>query len=194
MECVFAGKEVGKYMATGNKLDLQTIEKIRAFVALGKPYNQIARELGISWASVQKYAEEAADEVQKLREQKKQQFIDDIWKSIRSALRLGQHKIDLAMAAEEKLEELMDTLREKEVEPDKIMALMKELSKAMSIPLAHISTYIGTLYDKQALMQGDPTSREESTLKIAEMPEDEKKKLILRVAEREKARGEERVH
>jgi hypothetical protein len=116
-----------KTMGAGVALNTEQKERIKALLAIGKAKNQIAKELKISWATVDKVSKENPDEVEKLRDDKKQMMIDNIWASLVDAQELGHSMIKEA----------------KEGRRD--------------IPLNQISTYYGTLYDKMALMNGEST-------------------------------------
>ncbi len=153
------------------KLTDETIEKIRAMLATGAAKNAVARKLGLSWSTVDKYSKTDADSLEDLREQKKQEFIKKAWEDIESAMFLGRQKIKLATVTiekfEETIEELITLLQENpETNGKDIVELVKAISSVTSIPLAHISTYFGTLYDKQALANGEPTSRNEGETNV----------------------------
>lgn len=103
-------------------------ETIKALLSLGKSKNLVAKEMKMSWATIDKVSKESIDEVEDLREQKRSEFVKKLWANIEDAIELGH-----AMIIEAK-----ENKRE--------------------IPLSHISTYVGTLYDKQALMTGGKTA------------------------------------
>jgi len=111
----------------GQKLDPELKEKIKAYLATCDNISQTAKKFGVSVSTVHKIKEEKPDEFEKLRNDKKQQIIDRIWENIWDAIELGNQMVKEAREGKR------------------------------DIPLSHISTYVGTLYDKQALMQGDPT-------------------------------------
>lgn len=108
-------------------MDDKKKELIKALLAQGKSKNQVAKEAKVSWATVDKVSKEDPDGLESLREQKKQQLVEKIWENIADAIELGNQMV----------KEARQGLRE--------------------IPLSHVSTYVGTLYDKQALMQGEST-------------------------------------
>ncbi|MFZ5754066.1 MAG: hypothetical protein ACOY3J_07470 [Bacillota bacterium] len=158
-------------MGSKNKVDDKTIEKIKALLATGKAKNAVARELGISWATVDKYSQENADEIEDLREQKRREFINEAWEDIKAAMFLGRQKIRLATVTLENFQQTIDKLVElleknEETNGKDIIELIKAISSVTSIPLSHISTYFGTLYDKQALANGEPTNNLGGTLKV----------------------------
>jgi predicted DNA-binding protein YlxM (UPF0122 family) len=118
----------------GQKLTDELKEQIRAHLVLSDNKNEIAKKLKVSWASVDKIAkeiEEFPEEEEKfenLREQKKLQMIDKLWENMTDALELGHDIVKKAKKGD------------------------------VDVPLSHISTYYGTLYDKHALMTGGKTA------------------------------------
>lgn len=118
----------------GQKLTDELKEQIRTNLVLGDNKNDIAKRLGVSWSTVQKIAKEIEEDpvenekFEKLRDDKKQQLIDSLWNNIVDAAELGHSMI----------KEAKDGKRD--------------------IPLGQVSTYLGTLYDKRALMTGGKTA------------------------------------
>jgi transposase len=119
----------------GQKLDDELKERIRAALVISDNWNEIAKTLKVSWSTVQKIAKEVKsnpdenEKYEKLREDKRQQMIDRIWESMTKAATLGDRMI----------QEALDQKRD--------------------IPLNHISTFYGTMYDKHALMTGGKTGQ-----------------------------------
>jgi len=112
----------------GQKLTDSLKEQIRANLAVGKTMNQVAKDLGVSVSTVSRTRDEKPDELENLRKDKKQELIDALWDNIVAAQELGFEMIKEA----------------KEGKRD--------------IPLGQVSTYLGTLYDKRALMTGGKTA------------------------------------
>lgn len=117
-------------------------ETIKALLSLGKSKNQVAKEVGMSWSTIDRISKEEPDEVENLREQKRTQFISKLWNNIEDATELGHTMI------------------------------LEAKRKEREIPLSHISTYVGTMYDKHALMTGGKTQD------IGLTYEDQLKKLL----------------
>ena len=69
-------------MARGIKLSDRKKEKIRQLLAEGYAKNAVAKKAGVSWATVDKVSKEDADRLERLREQKKEQWIEEAWKTI----------------------------------------------------------------------------------------------------------------
>lgn len=123
----------------GQKLTDELREQIKAHLVISDNKNEIAKKFGVSWATVDKIEKESQKEddgFEKLREDKKQQMIDKLWDNIVDAAELGHSMIKEA----------------KEGKRD--------------IPLGQISTYLGTLYDKRALMNNESTANTQTTVKL----------------------------
>lgn len=126
----------------GQKLTDELKEQIRAELVLSDNWNEIAKRLKVSWATVQKIAKEVKanpeenEKFEKLREDKKQELIDKLWDNIVEAQALGFQMIEEAKQGKR------------------------------DIPLGQVSTYLGTLYDKRALMMGESTNNTSMTVKL----------------------------
>ncbi|MFK7696404.1 hypothetical protein [Paenibacillus sp. HJGM_3] len=146
-------------MATGVSMDDSTKERIKALLATGMAKNAVAKEVGVSWASVDKVSKEQPDNLENLREQKRMQFIDRLWNSMDKALGLADKRIELALDANRKLDELSDMVGDSDLDPKKAIELQQALANISAVPLGQISTFIGTIYDKHALMTGGKTGQ-----------------------------------
>lgn len=111
----------------GQKLDQELKEKIKARLAEINNINETAREFGVSPSTVHKIKNENPDEFEELRMDKRAQMIDKIWSMLEDAADLGHSMIREARTGQRE------------------------------IPLNHVSTFYGTMYDKMALMRGDNT-------------------------------------
>jgi wobble nucleotide-excising tRNase len=113
------------------------------------------------------------DALEKLREERRRDFIEACWRNINDAIELGNQKVALAKMAskdfKEMIEKTTEELKKAGADPQVIAEVVKAMSKMGDIPLAHISTYIGTLYDKQALAQGDPTEITENITRWSDL-------------------------
>ena len=159
----------------GKNLTGEQRERAMALFSLGTSINGVARDLGISTSTSKKIKDGLAvnPDYNILREMRKQQFIDEAWDHITSAMRLGFRKIELAGEAQAEIDRIIDERQKGIISPKEANELIKSLSIYTNIPLAHISTYFGTLYDKQALAGGDPTAREDKTFSIVPAPKPE---------------------
>lgn len=115
-------------MARGQRTNDELKEQIKAALASNNNVREIARKFGVSPSTVMKIRDEKPDEFERLRTDKREQMIGKIWANMEDALELGHQMIREA----------------------------KQGSR--DIPLGQVSTYFGTLYDKQALMNDENTS------------------------------------
>lgn len=120
----------------GQKLEPELRERIKARLAENDNIRETAREFDVSPATVKSIRDEAPDEFERLRTDKKQEMIDKIWASLQDAADLGHEMIRQAQRGQR------------------------------DIPLNQISTYYGTLYDKMALMKGESTANTQMTVKL----------------------------
>lgn len=111
-------------------------EMVKALLANGLAKNDVAKKCNISWSTVDSISKEEPDKIETIREDKKRQLIDKLWDNIVDAADLGHSMIKEA-----------------------------KLGKR-DIPLGQISTYLGTLYDKRALMNEESTSNTSITVKL----------------------------
>lgn len=111
-------------------------ETVKALLATGLAKNDIAKKVGISWATVDSISKENPDKIESLREDKKKDFIDKLWNNIVEAAELGHMMVTEAKAGKR------------------------------DIPLGQVSTYLGTLYDKRALMNDESTGNTTVIVKL----------------------------
>lgn len=145
-------------MGAGVALDDERKERIKALLSAGKSKNQVAKDVKVSWATVDKVSKEAPDEIENLREHKRALFIDRLWNSMDNALGLADKRIKLALEGSEKLDVICDKIIDSDMEVKQKQEMLNAINNLSSIPLGQISTFIGTVYDKQALMQGQSTA------------------------------------
>ena len=160
-------------MGKGQKINDRLRELILVELATNENCSEISRIFGVAESTVRKIRDESQDRYAGLRDQKKRELIDEAtqWKreflkraeeSINKAIDLSQQKIALALVSHEKFDEridsIIDLLRDKEADYRTVVDTVKALSSVMAIPLKDLSIYIGTVYDKRALAQGEATS------------------------------------
>lgn len=111
-------------------------EQVKALLATGLAKNDVAKKCKISWATVDSISKQEPDKIESLREDKKKELIDKLWDNIVEAQELG-------------------------------FQMIKEAKKGIrDIPLGQISTYLGTIYDKRALMNNESTNNTQMTVKL----------------------------
>lgn len=143
----------------------ETKELARARVAAGESLSRVARELGIAKSTLHTWLTQAdRDGHQESREKRKEQFIDKAWDVIDQALDLSSQKIRLATVSAERFEPLLQQLIEllqkrEDVDAGQVRDIIKAVSQVMNIGLTEISTFTGTIYDKQAKANGEEDAK-----------------------------------
>ena len=143
----------------------ETKELARARVAAGESLSRVARELGIAKSTLHTWLTQAdKDGHQESREKRKEKFIDKAWDVIDQALDLSSQKIRLATVSAERFEPLLQQLIEllqkrEDVDAGQVRDIIKAVSQVMNIGLTEISTFTGTIYDKQAKANGEEDAK-----------------------------------
>jgi hypothetical protein len=132
-------------------------EQVKALLATGMAKDAIAKTLKISWDTVNRISQEAPDKIEDFRVQKRKQFVDRLWNSMDKALGLADKRIELALEGAEKLDTIYDKIVDSELDFKQKQELLNAINSLTQIPLGQISTFIGTIYDKQALMNDENT-------------------------------------
>jgi hypothetical protein len=129
-------------------------ETVKALLATGMAMNAVAKQCKISWDTVNRISQEEPDKIESIREDKRTAFIDRLWSSMDQALGLADKKIKLAMEAADILHEIDGAA----IDEKSKYELQDAVSVISNVPLGQISTFIGTIYDKHALMTGGKTA------------------------------------
>lgn len=162
-------------------IDAKKREEVRALLLLGTmSYRAIGRQVGVSDATVRKMVKELGihpvgesaqvphcndgktvqDVVVSRHLEHKLQFADMAWESIFEALELGQRRVRRALEQEAELDKMIEIIQEdKDLHPKTKQSLIAKVMALQIQGIRDISTYVGTLYDKQALASGEPTSK-----------------------------------
>lgn len=166
--------------------------KEKAFALLvSNNASYVAKELGLPYSTVKtwenKFIKEGRkkiangetsqndeDNLVKLRNKKREEFVNSAWENIELADKLIKRKLKRALEQEDQIDELIAVANEEldEEESEKNRSNEKKRQRICSKidalkldNLSQISTTLGTLYDKQALANGEATSREETIIK-----------------------------
>ena len=140
-------------------------ETARARVATGESLSKVARSMSVAKSTLSSWlTQNDRDGHQEARDDRKKHFISKAWDVIDQALDLSSQKIRLATVSAEKFEPLLQQLVEllqqrEDVDAEQIRDIIKSVSRVMNIGLTEISTFTGTIYDKQAKASGDEDAR-----------------------------------
>lgn len=142
-------------------------------LALGHSLSDVSRQLNIPVTTIHNWdknktegakeikKELNSEELERIRKEKKEEFVAKANDIIKKGLSLLDKRLTRALEEEESLDELICELVKKNNENELSTAEIKEIAnklKEMKVQrVSEITTAIGTLYDKQALAQGDAT-------------------------------------
>ena len=164
-------------MAKGQKYNDDIREKAIAILTVNNSVSFVARELGLPRSTVKswkeafdKEAEESGeDNIAKLRQKKKEDFINDAWKLIDLSKGVLEKRLTRAMDNEEALDELVEEISKldyKTLTSQQRQALYMKLAKIKVDDVKSLATVLGTLYDKQALANKEATAIVEGSITV----------------------------
>ena len=148
-------------MAQGSKYTDEQREQALAML-ITMPIKAVSENLNIPENTLRDWKnneEKINPEFVQLRNKKKEEFVEKSWSIIEKANRLIEKKLDRALSAEEDIENIVKKAKNSEnLDKDDIVALIKNIHKLGIENIGQVSTVIGTLYDKQALINKEATS------------------------------------
>ena len=164
-------------MAKGQKYNDDIREKAIALLTVNNSVSFVARELGLPRSTVKSWkeafdkeaAESGEDNIAKLRQKKKEDFINDAWKLIDLSKGVLEKRLTRAMDNEEALDELVEEISKldyKTLTSQQRQALYMKLAKIKVDDVKSLATVLGTLYDKQALANKEATAIVEGSITV----------------------------
>jgi predicted transcriptional regulator len=142
---------------------------------------EVARQLNLPENTVRTWEQgktkaslEDKNNLVELRAKRKEEFVDSAWDSINKAKQLINRRLTRALTQESEIDNLLDKAIEEIEEEDlsdnkkfkKIQSVSGKIQSLKLEDLKELSVTLGTLYDKQALAQGDPTQNLAGTVTI----------------------------
>lgn len=161
-------------MAKGKKLDKLSVYKIMLKMFECGNLTSTSKELNIPISTVDRIYKTNLNkkEFKVLKEKTEEDFVKKANSIIVKATDLLERRLDVALENQNELEELIDELYDARDEEGKLLNykerenLVKKIAKLQLNNLPEITTAIGTLYDKRALAQGNPTANNNVTINI----------------------------
>lgn len=149
-------------MARGKKYSDEIKEKAYFMYATSGNINEVSKELNVPYATIAGWikakARDAPDEFDKLRDEKKKDFIEQSSSIIDKGLSILNRRFDRALNQEIELDMLIDEIASSdndEISPKQKENLIRKI-KSLELPdVKALTTAIGTLYDKRALAKGE---------------------------------------
>ena len=164
-------------MAKGQKYNDDIREKAIALLTVNNSVSFVARELGLPRSTVKswkeafdKEAEESGeDNIAKLRQKKKEDFINDAWRLIDLSKSVLEKRLTRAKDNEEALDEHVEEICQLDYKThtsQQRQALYMKLAKIKVEDVKSLATVLGTLYDKQALANKEATAIVEGSITV----------------------------
>lgn len=162
-------------MATmrGKKLPQAKREQVKALLYLNPDISErdIAKTVEIGNGTAHKYKKELmqTDEFEQVRAAKKQEFINEAWNVVQKALKLADKRFSKALDDEAAIEKIINTIKHDDLTQAQKKSLVSRLNGLQMTNIRDISVALGTIYDKQALASGEPTTISESKEPLEEL-------------------------
>jgi len=124
-------------------------------------YKEVSKQLEIPENTLRdwkKREEKINPEFVKLRTKKKEEFVNSAWSIIEKANKLIEKKIDRALSIEDDIDNIISKAKNnQDLSKEDFVLLTKSINKLGIDNIGQVSTVIGTLYDKQALINKEAT-------------------------------------
>lgn len=164
-------------MAQGKKYNDDIKEKAYALLAVNNSVSYVAEQLGLPRSTVKswkeaydKKAEESGeDTIAKLRQKKKEEFVEDAWGLIGKIRTLLERRLDRALDSEDTLDELVEEITKldnKQLTDSQRKALYSKMHSIKVESVKELAVVLGTLYDKQALANKEATAIVEGNISV----------------------------
>lgn len=156
----------------GKKHPDEVRERALAALAVNNNVADVAVQVGLPEGTIKtwKLKNLDNDEFIELRQQKKAEFIQSSWRVIEKAMKLAERRVTTALEGEETLNSLIEEIQQdKEISEKTKQSVVSKLQDFKLQNIRDLSTFVGTLYDKQALASGEATNRVEATLTFEQM-------------------------
>lgn len=146
-------------MARGQKQPNNADKERARALLLTDTVASVARQLGRPWSTIKDWKREFErdDSFVKLREKRKEKFVNDAWNLIDMSRRIIERRLVRALEGEEILDELCEEILE-DVTPEKKKAIRDKFTALKLENIKDVAVVLGTIYDKQALANKEPTS------------------------------------
>lgn len=163
----------------GKKFNDDIKEKALALLATNNNAQVVADTLGLKYTTVKTWEKKLLKDAQdkenskandfvELRNKKKKEFVDEAWKIIGHAQQLLARRLERALLSETEIDNLVDEIMQldyQDLNQEQRKALYKKVAAIKVEDVGKIATVLGTIYDKQALANGEATSIEEQVVK-----------------------------
>lgn len=160
-------------MAQGKKHGDDIKERAYALLATGDSVQTVADRMKLPYRTVKTWYDKwikvggsNEENLAELRNVQKERFVNKAWGIIINSANLAERKVSRALYLEARIDAVADAIskhseslcNESGVTWDELVSLVKELKNFKSLRLGELSALMNVMYDKQALINKDPTS------------------------------------
>lgn len=159
-------------MAQGSKYSDEIKEQALALL-VGKSLQEVSKQLKIPERTLRDWRdneEKINAEFAKLRTKKKEEFVTKSWELIEKANRILEIRLDRELEQETTIEKMIEAIEENpDIDVEEVVALKRALQRVKIDSLSQLTTMIGTLYDKQALINKEATVNHGATKSLEDI-------------------------
>lgn len=147
-------------MAQGSKYTDEQKEKALVLL-IGKSIKEVSKLTNIPEGTLkdwQKKESEVNPKFNELRDEKKKKFAESAWRIIEKANTLLEMRVDRELNEEKTIVDFLKRIKNNpDVSADDVKAIRGHLARISIDSASQLTTIIGTLYDKQALVNKEST-------------------------------------
>lgn len=163
-------------MAQGKKYGDDIKERAYALLAVNNNVQAVADEMKLPYSTVNNWrikwlkqnpTDKQSDtkNLEEVRNKNKEKFANKAWGIIMGSTSLAERRVNRALYFEERIDAVAEAImkhteslaRETGIAWDSLVALVKELKGFKAMRLGELSSLIGVMYDKQALVNKEAT-------------------------------------
>jgi hypothetical protein len=172
-------------MARGAKYNDDIREKAYALLATNNNVQYVSKELGLPYTTVKTWrdkwlrqvnegendgvtnpvAKQGTHNLAELRNKKKEEFVNNAWELIENSMTVACRRVERAVRLEKSIDIVAEAIlnnaasisEDTGIVYNELLAIVKELENFKNFRLSEISSLIGTMYDKQALINKEAT-------------------------------------
>ena len=160
----------------GQKIDAALKEQAIALLTTTNNIAEVARKLDIKESTLRTWKKQIEEGTSKeckdfveLRYQKKKEFVESAWQNIELATSILNKRLTRALIQEDLLDKMLEEAQKESVGSEARKQLAKNIAGMRLDDISKVSTTLGTLYDKQALANGEATSKVDGVIKIEDI-------------------------
>lgn len=155
-----AKQSKGGEMAQGSKYSDEKREQALTML-LTMSYKDVSEALNIPERTLRDWKdneEKINPEFAELRKKKKEEFVKKSWEIIEKANKILEIRLDRELEQERNLDMMLKAIEENpDIDTEEVVSLKRAMQRIKIDSLSQLTTTIGTLYDKQALINREAT-------------------------------------